>query len=239
VNDTVRQLHTLAQGGGEGWSDILVFAVVAVFWLIGIVAKAARKRPQETRQRGVAGRPPQPRETWQQRLTRKAQELQRAAEARARELGMQGPAPGRPAPQPGKIAVRPGRGGESVMVYEQGPSQSGPTRERHATRQRQAKEAVAAARYVAVKERPAELKVEIEGLGPAPSAQGMMAGASAPPESLEPGRQGMGPLRGSVGYEPASIIDYNDPDALRKAVLHYEILGKPLSLRDPSKQTWL
>ena len=30
-----------------------------------------------------------------------------------------------------------------------------------------------------------------------------------------------------------AVLDYSDPDALRRAILHYEILGKPLSLRDP------
>jgi hypothetical protein len=29
-------------------------------------------------------------------------------------------------------------------------------------------------------------------------------------------------------------LDFADPDELRRAILHYEILGKPLSLRDPS-----
>ncbi len=31
------------------------------------------------------------------------------------------------------------------------------------------------------------------------------------------------------------LLDYSDPDELKRAILHYEILGKPLSLRDPSQ----
>jgi hypothetical protein len=31
---------------------------------------------------------------------------------------------------------------------------------------------------------------------------------------------------------PELLQDYADPDNLRRAILHYEILGKPLSLRD-------
>jgi hypothetical protein len=31
------------------------------------------------------------------------------------------------------------------------------------------------------------------------------------------------------------LLDYEDPEKLRRAILHYEILGKPLSLRDPSE----
>jgi len=32
-----------------------------------------------------------------------------------------------------------------------------------------------------------------------------------------------------------SLLGFDDPDLLRKAILHYEILGKPLSLRGPSE----
>jgi len=37
--------------------------------------------------------------------------------------------------------------------------------------------------------------------------------------------------------EPAieSLVDYDDPEQLRRAILHYEILAKPLSLRSPGE----
>ncbi len=35
-------------------------------------------------------------------------------------------------------------------------------------------------------------------------------------------------------YLTELLLDYKNPDELRKAILHYEILGKPLSLRDLS-----
>ncbi len=37
-------------------------------------------------------------------------------------------------------------------------------------------------------------------------------------------------------YLSEVLMDYADPDELRMAILHYEILGRPLSLRDPSGQ---
>ncbi len=37
-------------------------------------------------------------------------------------------------------------------------------------------------------------------------------------------------------YLSEVLLDYADPDELRTAILHYEILGRPLSLRDPSGQ---
>ena len=33
------------------------------------------------------------------------------------------------------------------------------------------------------------------------------------------------------------LLDYADTDELKRAILHYEILGRPLSLRGPSEQT--
>jgi len=36
---------------------------------------------------------------------------------------------------------------------------------------------------------------------------------------------------------PELVLDYSDPDELIKAILHYEILGPPISLRNPSHQT--
>ena len=32
------------------------------------------------------------------------------------------------------------------------------------------------------------------------------------------------------------LSDYDDPEKLRRVILHYEILGKPISLREPSEQ---
>lgn len=35
-------------------------------------------------------------------------------------------------------------------------------------------------------------------------------------------------------YLSEILLDYSNPDDLKRAILHYEILGKPLSLRDPT-----
>ncbi len=37
-------------------------------------------------------------------------------------------------------------------------------------------------------------------------------------------------------YLSEILLDYADPDELKRAILHYEILGRPLSLRGPSGQ---
>ena len=38
-------------------------------------------------------------------------------------------------------------------------------------------------------------------------------------------------------YLSELLTDYSDPEELRMAILHYEILGRPLSLRDPSENS--
>ncbi len=38
-------------------------------------------------------------------------------------------------------------------------------------------------------------------------------------------------------YLSEILSDYEDPKKLRRAILHYEILGKPISLREPSEHT--
>ncbi|NIM17679.1 MAG: hypothetical protein GTO45_37420, partial [Candidatus Aminicenantes bacterium] len=35
-------------------------------------------------------------------------------------------------------------------------------------------------------------------------------------------------------YLPGILSDYSDAEELKRAILHYEILGRPLSLRDPT-----
>jgi hypothetical protein len=35
-------------------------------------------------------------------------------------------------------------------------------------------------------------------------------------------------------YLSEILSDYEDPEKLRRAILHYEILGKPMSLRKPT-----
>lgn len=42
------------------------------------------------------------------------------------------------------------------------------------------------------------------------------------------------PAQEEAAYLAGILADYEDPEQLRTAILHYEILGKPLSLRDPS-----
>jgi len=299
--DILTQLRVLAQGDGEGFANLLFIIVVLVLWAVGGLIRATRKGAAQRQGTGTAAGPRRQTETWQQRLARKAQELQRAAEAAAREaterarqsqgrLAPQGqPAQtskGEPAmsglasPQ-GRIDIREGRRGESILVYERPESKSGTIREQLAVEQREARDAVSAARY-ATADQQAGLKAKTEREEPgrqeepiwATSKGGPIMQGPASPEDrhvIRPGRrtelgrlafearppateetlhaQTKSSAAGSpgevecetspepIGLAAASIFDYDDPDALRKAILHYEILGKPVGLRDPVEQS--
>ena len=56
-------------------------------------------------------------------------------------------------------------------------------------------------------------------------------------EALEGMRVAMPTEIPRAKYLSEILSDYEDPEKLRRAILHYEILGKPLSLRDSQGYT--
>jgi hypothetical protein len=242
LRDILAQFRVFAQGGDD-WVNLLILVAVAFFWLVGAIAKVwSRKRSVEP---GKAGAEQQPRETWQQRLTRKVEEFQRAAEAQLDGAGrrIEETRPHGQARQPpparepgGKITVRTGPRGESIMVYQPAKPQVPAPQEQQIARQEQARRAVATARRAAVRvPPPAAPKVETTAALKPMTAQ-LASLASEPPEPLRLDTLEPQSPRKTGGLDPAAIIDYNDPDALKKAILHYEIFGKPLALRKPSER---
>jgi len=182
------QSGPLAQGDDVGeWVNLLIIVVMAVFWLIGGLAKSLtnnKKLQQQTgrgvRKGGAKAKPPaRPagRETWLQHLARKAEEIQKAA---GEQLAQQ---------RQSQVPKRPG-----------------------------------------APRRPA--------VPPASAAASISAPAIAKPSPVAPAKtEHPGAKNRRVQYQRHPLIDLDEPDALRKAILHYEILGKPLSLRDPMDST--
>jgi hypothetical protein len=245
------QFGLLAQGTGfEDWANILFVAVMAVLWLLGALIKNLSKKGAPREQAGQEDSPKerrQPGEGWQARLVRKAQEMQRRIEEEAglREPGKPTRPVGPPAPRSaqapgGKITVRPGQRGESILVYERPQSQPSTQREHHAARQREAQQAVAAAGQSAATQAPpvkAPVAMAVSRLEPVVEDLSHLVAES--PTPLEPGEPPRKAPREAAGLDWATVIDYGDPDALKKVVLHYEILGRPLALRDMPEETSL
>jgi hypothetical protein len=227
----------------DDWANILFIVIVAILWLLGGLIKAigGKKPPQTQAEPGAASKDRRrPGETWQERLVRRAEELQRRLEEAA---GLEKPEKRRPParepasrpsrPPGGKITVRPGPRGESILVYEQPQPPATMPREPQVVRPREAQEAVTAARRYATVPRAELTRRE----GSEPPIQGLPSIMAESTESLDPDAVQLETQRESAGFEPAALIDYSDPDALKKAILHYEILGKPLALRDTSEGT--
>jgi hypothetical protein len=221
IDGILQSRFLIAEGGFDGWGEFVLFLIIMFVSVIGSIIKsisaaAKQKKQGET---GPAGRSAgaQPAETWQRRLARKAEEFQRSIESRYQDSRQQAERAPRPeakgTAQPGKVTIRTGPAGESLMVFEKDPNAS------TITRQREAREAVAAARRSEAQRLLAAQRKRKEPMPQEPSADAEMPSETIP----EPTTAGSGP----------PLIDYDDPEILRRAILHYEILGKPLACRDP------
>lgn len=250
----------------DEYVNVLFIVAMAVLWFVGALIKnaAGKKKAEQGRER-PAGERPSSRQTWQERLARKAQEIQRAAEEKGRQVAErvqqmeQGGQPRRPAQRPGPegaplegLSFRKGQGGETIMVYDAGqmrrarrpepaappprrkvvqpqpPAESASQRRQQAERLRAARRAAATRRSVPPPPPAAQPRPDLDVSAPSKTSTGTMdRPRSAKPGAASPaGRQ-------PTYYGAHVVVDYSDPDALRRAILHYEILGKPLSLRDP------
>jgi cell division protein FtsN len=214
--EQITQSILMARGiGGEDWANLLFIVVMAVLWLAaGLIKMIAKKGspPEQSKPEDSPGQPPRPKETWQQRLARKAEEIQRRFEE---EAGVRPPvrdAAPRPAQAPGGS---PGRRDEPAARPQ---PQAAIRRDHQVARQREAQRAVAAA-------------------GQYTAAASLTSIPAEAPEPLKPDDVQLSVPRESDGFELAAIIDYSDRDAWKKAVLHYEILGKPLALRESPGET--
>jgi hypothetical protein len=84
-------------------------------------------------------------------------------------------------------------------------------------------------------EKPFELPIQPQ-VGELPELTSEMALAiPATVKKLEEKPTGITAEISQPEHLPEPLLNYEDPEKLRRAILHYEILGKPLSLRDPSE----
>jgi hypothetical protein len=215
MTEPIWQFRLLAQGGdAEGWMNILFIVVVAVIWAIGGIVKAAganRKNRQQQEKRLPEQDPPK-QETLLGKLAKKAEEFQRAVELQAKqatERPRQPEGPGqKPRPAAGRVAVRTGRAGQSVLVYERQPPS-------------------------AAVQRKSEVQSRTSAPRPDRRRERSTTAGSAPTRP----KTSVVAQKATPARVSALLADYSDADALKRAVLHSEILGKPLALRDPLEQS--
>ena len=164
-----------------GWIQILVFVVIAVFYGISYIIKAAKaKKAEEQEQNGK----PQARRSFVQRLNQKGQR-----------------------PVSSSVRVQPRR---PIQATYREISRPQPVVEKITSKKPETLEKTAIQSEMIGKplQRPKGLKST--GLDTSKTKEIMVKKPS---------------------------IKFDDSEMLRKAILHYEILGKPLSLRGPGEHT--
>jgi len=220
MTERILQLGLLAQDDAGRWMNILFILVVAVFWAIGgLVKVASNKSRKQGASRPSDGRK---RETWLQQLAKKAQDIQHAIERKGSKeqphcsyRPQEHPSEASRPPE-GRVAANADRGDSSALVYErQEPQQPAEKLQQPARAKAGPKAALQAERHIAAE----SLNVPV-----------------APQQPMRT------PVRAATTTTPADnasppIIDYTDLDALKNAILQYEILGKPMALRDPFERT--
>jgi hypothetical protein len=206
MSDLLAQI-VLAQRDVEddGWMNILVVIVMIVFWIVGAVVKAMKTKSEQQEQ---PSRVPN-----------------RKAPVRARAGAEHGPAHAR--------------------RHQAGPAQRAERRPATETKRTTLADLREAARKFAAE---AEQAFQPPTKTPAPSPTPRRQQPPAEPditsdalvkgEPVIPRTEGLAEKQAAAAKVPPSpflsdlLSDYADRDKLRRAILHYEILGPPLSLRD-------
>ena len=190
----------------EGWMKILIVVILAVFWALCGIIKARTQKSEESEEQ-LAERPVQ-------RQPHTAASLQKEKLQQLRHVGPVGPVPSR----------RYRRQVEQLRrkISRPMPVASGITTE---------KKPMAIPAIAAPKEpRFAKLAPEVQ-----PAIEELPELISKPLKKPEAKYTGIPAERPEAKYLAETLLDYTDPDELRRAILHYEILGKPLSLRGPGE----
>lgn len=188
MNELLAEVMVAARNrDGEGWMQLLVVAVVAVFYVLGTIFKAKsnkveQKDEEQPEGTGASG-------AFQKTASRQVQQQPRRKVMRPQPVGWKFAAEEQEAvrlktPQPPRVLKLP------VLTPQ-------------------------------VQIQP-ELEEVQEFIG----------------EPLKPLEDEQLALSAETEASMASIqplLDYADTEGLKRAILHYEILGKPLSLRGPSE----
>ena len=184
-------VQTFFAGPGDetdGWMNILLLMVLAVFWIVGSILKAASQKTQDKQKQPPIRKPV--------RKVRPPTTVREASSSRPTKTVQSRPQP-RPRP-----AIPP-------MEVD-----------------------------TATRPQIAEPTKKTVSYPPKPQAESVLQNlpefASKPLVELDHMRLGKPQKITEEEELPELVLDFADPDELSKAILHYEILGPPVSLRNPS-----
>ncbi len=217
MNYSLAQFIFLARNDPGGWMNILILVIIAAVYGLGAIIKTKGKKSQEQVDEELSSKPARkPATGGRGVLEQFINELRGLAEpTQDRES--------RPPAQPAHRQIAHPQ--PAVRKYAAEAKQAGRVQSR--TPPTKYKLSIPAPQIQPDFEELQEIETSLEALpefttktvkGLVSKGKGM---ADKVPESK---------------YLSEVLLDYADPEDLRMAILHYEILGRPLSLRDPSGQ---
>ncbi len=208
MNALLAQLVISARNNDiEGWMNILIVVIIAIFWAIGGIIKAKTKKAKEEREEQLTDRPtrrrPQATMGLQKESLQQPSRERTVAQGLSKQYRRQVEQLRRKISGPRPIASTTTTGKKSMLI-------------------------------------PAFVSTEETILDKVmPEVQPSIKKRSKPEPKIEPVTEpkdiyaGTSAERAKVEIPVESFLDFADTDDLRRAILHYEILGKPLSLRRP------
>jgi len=194
-----------------GWMQMLVFIVLAVFYVVGSILKARANKQQKQDQEEPGRKPPE--STQGAPMAFKQTPYQQAQRRVGHAPKIQ------PSPQVAKPQVQPPRR-KIVRPQAAGWKSSIKTEQAIELPTLEALEAP---------------KVSLPGPQLQADLEELPEFTVETVEKLGAKRVGIAGKTPQTKYLAEILLDYDDPEKLRRAILHYEILGKPLSLRSPSE----
>ncbi|MBN1392567.1 MAG: hypothetical protein JW947_07170 [Sedimentisphaerales bacterium] len=176
----------------DGWIQILVFVILAVFYAVGSIISKAKKSATNGKEQ-APGKPvrKQPEVTIDLRMLKQL-------------FGI---------PEEAESSIEPGLEESETQIAK--PQVQPPGRK-------------------VIRPQPAMRKIPIET-----SKIKVMEPQVQPKLEKVSGLTGKSEVSTGIPqtkYLSDILSDYDDPEKLRMAILHYEILGKPISLREPSER---
>jgi hypothetical protein len=208
---SLAQIIVIARGD-EGWINILVLVVLAAFYGIGALIKAKSKQSEDQAQEQQTRKPQRkPSAGGRGILEQIFREIQQAAEGKpTQETRPSGQATRQQTARP-QAALR--KYAVETKQARQTQSISPPAKSKLSKPIPQAQQDFEKLSEIdTVSQSLPEFTTKVVGLsGKRKRIPAQVAGSS---------------------YLSEVLFDYEDPDELKKAILYYEILGKPLALRD-------
>jgi hypothetical protein len=193
----------------SGWMQILVFIIMVVIYALGNIFKAKKVITDRGEKESATGGPPKAR----QRLPVINEELQKEAVAEGRGTES------KPAMVSGRVTIQP-------TFFDKVAEIIGKKLEFIAEQTGQVG-LLESVKSIKAAPKAIQVRPELKPRSPQPPKV-------TPKPVVEIEQKGV-PIvaQAPVPVYLAEIVsNYSDPDELRRAILHYEILGKPLSLRE-------